>query len=48
MRETEGWHSESMVTLIVLHVVFITLFNVTQQQDGTPTPYNLICVLGTE
>lgn len=34
--------------LIFLHIVIITLLNMTQRQDGTPTPFNLICFLGTE
>lgn len=37
-----------MVTLILLHIVIITLLNMTQRQDGTSAPFNLICFLGTE
>ncbi len=36
------------MTLILLHIVIITLLNKTQRQDGTSTPFNLICFLGTE
>lgn len=35
-------------TLILLHIVIITLLNMTQRQDGTSAPFNLICFLGTE
>lgn len=34
--------------MILLHIVIITLLNMTQRQDGTQTPFNLICFLGTE
>lgn len=37
-----------MVTLILLHIVIITVLNMTQRQDGTSAPFNLICFLGTE
>ena len=36
------------VTLILLHIVIITLLNMTQRQDGTSAPFNLICFLGME
>lgn len=31
-----------------IHIVIITLLNMTQRQDGTSAPFNLICFLGTE
>lgn len=39
---------EDMVTLIRLHIVIIILLNMTQRQDGTSDPFNLIRCLGTE
>jgi len=33
---------------ILLHIVIITLLNMTQRQDDTSSPFNLISFLGTE
>lgn len=45
----DGIGTESnTVTLILLHIVIITLLNMTQRQDGTSAPFNLICFLGKE
>lgn len=39
---------KNMVTLIPLHIVIITILNMTQSWYGTSAPFNLICFLGTE
>lgn len=48
-REGDGIGKErKMVTLILLHIVIITLPNMTQRQDGTSAPFNRISFLGKE
>lgn len=48
-RERESIGTESnMFTLILLHIVIITVLNMTQRKDSTSAPFNLICFLGTE
>ena len=43
----ERWYWQREFTLILLHIVSITLLNMTQRRDGTSAPYNRISFLGT-